>query len=166
MKMPLFVIILFSCSICTFGREGQEWNYKCEMLKMVKRDIQKVEMNSFCAEYFHKQDSIRVINDSLSQYLSKRLTITVVEKKKVLKFNDVNIQDFSRKNGQNGRVFFSLVAKHFFDSTSTLIPKKRIEKTGYWLVPCHMSWYEDGINDGETAVCLSKDSVWPCFEEW
>ena len=157
MKASFFAVVFFACSISAFGNDIG-WKLSC-LSNYGKKD-------SSCAEFLRKQDSIQVIRDSLFQYLSNRITISVEKKKKNLKFKDVNVQEFSRKNEQHGIALFSLVAKSFFDSTSTLIPKKRIEKTSYWIVPCHVSWYEDGIYDGETAVCLSKNSIWPCFTEW
>lgn len=164
MKASFFVIVLFSCFISAFGYD-LDWQMKCEMYKVFNKELSKEKMDSSCVEYFHKQDSIQVIKDSLFQYLSKHSAMD--KKTKRLKFKGVNVQEFSRKNEQYGSVFFSVVAKRFFNSSHSLIPRGRKEKNGYWIVPCLVSWSEDGaINDGETAFCLSKDSVWPCFTEW
>ena len=164
MKASLLAIVLFSCFICAFGYD-LDWQMKCEMYKVFNKELSKEKMDSSCVEYFHKQDSIQVIKDSLFQYLSKHSAMD--KKTKRLKFKGVNVQEFSRKNEQYGSVFFSVVAKRFFNSSHSLIPRGRKEKNGYWIVPCLVSWSEDGaINDGETAFCLSKDSVWPCFTEW
>ena len=118
-----------------------------------------------CAEYLHKQDSINVIRDSLTQYIAKHGTFD--KKKKQLTFKGIDAQEISQRNELHGEAFFDYVAKQFFSTPSMLIPIKHIEKKDYWIVPCLLSWAEDGaINDGETAFCISKNAVWQCYSEW
>ena len=131
----------------------------CLMLEKEKKN------DSTCAEYRHKQDSIGVIRDSLTQYIAKHGSFD--KKKRKITFKGFDAQEISRKNELHGEAFFGYVAKQFFSNPSTLIPKKRIEKKDYWIVPCLLSWAEDGaINDGETAFCISKNAIWPCYSEW
>ena len=121
--------------------------------------------DSTCNEYFHEKDSIDVVRDSLTQYIAKHSSFD--KKKKRLTFKGFDAQEISRRNELHGKAFFGYVAKQFFRIPSTLIPKKRIEKQGFWIVPCLLSWMEDGaIKDGETAFCISKNAVWPCYSEW
>lgn len=165
MKFLLFAITFLFLSPNCFAKElpgglsiGQELS--CLMRGKGKMD------DSTCTEYRHKQDSIGVIRDSLSQYIAKHSTFD--KKKRKITFKGIDAQEISRRNRlQHGEAFFGYVAKQFFRIPSTLIPKKRIEKQGYWIIPCLLSWMEDGaINDGETAFCISKNAVWPCYSEW
>ena len=164
MRFLLFAIAFLFLSINCFAKElpgglsiGQELS--CLMRGKGKMD------DSTCAEYRHKQDSIGVIQDSLSQYIAKHSTFD--KKKRKITFKGIDAQEISRRNELHGKAFFGYVAKQFFRIQSTLISKKRIEKQGFWIVPCLLSWMEDGaINDGETAFCISKNAVWPCYSEW
>ncbi len=164
MRILLFAVAFLLLSANCFTQELPSGLSIGEELSCLMREKGKMN-DSTCAEYRHKQDSIGVIRDSLTQYIAKHSSFD--KKKKRLTFKGFDAQEISRKNELHGKAFFGYVAKQFFSNPSTLIPKKRIEKKDYWIVPCLLSWAEDGaINDGETAFCISKNAVWPCYSEW
>ena len=117
------------------------------------------------AETRVKKNDIKVVRDSLTQYISRCSSID--KKTKKIKFKGLDPQEFSRKDRFHGETFFDFIGNILVGSSSTMLPKKRIEKKGFWIVPCFISWAENGaINDGETAVCISKNAVWSCYKEW
>ena len=164
MRFLLLAVALLLLSANCFAKESTGGLSIGEELICLMREKGKMG-DSTCAEYRHKQDSIGVIRDSLTQYIAKHGSFD--KKKRKITFKGFDAREISRKNELHGKAFFDYVAKQFFSNPSTLIPKKRVEKKDYWIVPCLLSWAEDGaINDGETAFCISKNAVWQCYSEW
>lgn len=129
------------------------------------KDQPDKKKNPKCEAFFRVQDSVKVARDSLTQYISKHSSFD--KKAKKVKFKKLNPQEFSRKNRFHGETFYMFVGTLLLGQSFTMIPKTRIEKDVFWIVPCSVSWSEGGnINDGETAVCVSKNAVWPCYKEW
>lgn len=161
MRFLLLTVALLLLSTNCFAKD---WPIKHIMhCSLMRKGV--IADDSTCNEYFHEKDSIDVVRDSLTQYIAKHSAFDKKERR--LTFKDIDAQEFSRRNRLHGEAFFGYVAKQFFSTPSTLIPKKHIEKKDYWIVPCLLSWMEEGaINDGETAFCISKNAVWPCYSEW
>ena len=161
MKSFLFVFALLFLAIPGAADLPLETNLLCYLFK--DQPDKKIDPKS--ETFFRVQDSVKVVRDSLTQHISKHSSFD--KKSQKIKFKGLNPQEFSRKNRLHGDTFYMFVGTYLLGPSSTMLPKSRIERDDFWIVPCSISWSEDGgVNDGETAVCVSKNAVWPCYKEW